>query len=740
MATPKVIPDSSHQAPLTLTEIHISNFRLLADINITLSSNGSKEEKRAEEYNINETPLKESDPVTVLIGHNNSGKTSLAEALIRFTGSQSPKFSLQDFSSLCHRKFYEAWKIYTAEDNAVPPSERAIKARETLPEILIRLHISYNADMTSFGPLSELIIDLDPECTSAIVELSYSLQRGKLPQFFDGITHRDMISDEENLKPVLEALQPRIPKLFERTITAVDPTSPRNRKTDIPIERLRQIITVDFLQAQRGLDDEKERPKDPLAQVFQSLFESASQSEDGSSQKIVAERLQNAVEGVERDLGGEMSAMMRALSPALETFGYPGLTNSSIEATTSLDISNLLRRYTTLSYPGDTGVTLPESYSGLGSRNLVLILFKLLAYYRMYLNRGNKPGLHLIFIEEPEAHLHPQMQEVFIEQLGQINSIFSSIESKEQGDKANSSETAGYQLRWSPQFIVSTHSSHIANRAPFSTIRYFRVPGEERQSKRSTRITDLSTAKGLDSVFLHQYLTLTASDLFFADKAILVEGTSERLLVPAMIRKDVPHLAKQYISILEVGGFYADKFYPLLDFLGIPTLVITDLDAIDVDRRKTCVHQGVATSNTAIRNWFGDKDITPIELLTRTDSSGKVQKYRRIAYQIPENGLEACGRTLEDALILANPSIFDLELSTSDTNRGKREDVSYNERAAFEKAKDLHKTTSAIEFAIERNDWNTPKYILQGLLWLAETPMPSTEQRPVAGISETTHD
>src|SRR4030042_3674789 len=81
-------------------------------------------------------------------------------------------------------------------------------------------------------------------------------------------------------------------------------------------------------------------------------------------------------------------------------------------------------------------------------------------------------------------------------------------------------------------------------------------------------------------------MTLTSCDLLFADRAILIEGATERLLLPEMIRKSDdtaadtdPRLGSQYLTIMEVGGAHAHRFFRLLDFLNLRTLVITDIDA-----------------------------------------------------------------------------------------------------------------------------------------------------------------
>ncbi len=353
------------------------------------------------------------------------------------------------------------------------------------------------------------------------------------------------------------------------------------------------------------------------------------------------------------------------------------------------------------------------------------------------------------------------MQEVFIRQLPVIVKKLCSLE--------------GEDVSWPVQFIVSTHSPHIANEARFNTIRYFAVTSTDLPiGVRRTQVKDLSSdlagLKGPASDFLHQYLTLTRCDLFFADKAVLIEGTTERLMLPQVIRSldavdSTLKLGSQYITIMEVGGAYAQLFIPLLEFLDLRSLIITDLDAVKRNANKkleAClVHEGESTSNSCIKHWFNTAQATvpmpmastggpatpalaqpqaapaasppgvavtateiadddeeevadgvtifPLSTALAADDAAKTRGNLRLAYQVPEAVSGPCGRTFEDAFILANQTYFGITGATHEALA----------KAAQDKAAKQKKSKFALTYAIEKTRWSTPRYIEEGMRWLA---------------------
>jgi len=94
---------------------------------------------------------------------------------------------------------------------------------------------------------------------------------------------------------------------------------------------------------------------------------------------------------------------------------------------------------------------------------------------------------------------------------------------------------------------------------------------------------------------------------------------------------------------------------------------------------------------------------------------------RRIAFQIPEVEGGPCGRSFEDAFILANPARFPLD----DGDRAL---------AAYELAGAQKKSAFALEHAIESRDWNVPRYIAEGLRWLAQGNPAPVEPTPAVDV------
>lgn len=171
----------------------------------------------------------------------------------------------------------------------------------------------------------------------------------------------------------------------------------------------------------------------------------------------------------------------------------------------------------------------------------------------------------MIFIEEPEAHLHAQLQQVF------IRNVLSLLDPPD-----------GEDGTFSSQVVVTTHSPHILYERGFTPIRYFRrhtIDGEQ-----NTQVLNLSAFQAGDAPkdrdFLQRYLKLTHCDLFFADAAVLVEGNVERLLIPLMIEKEAAALRSAALCILEVGGAFGYRFKELIEFLGVSTFIITDIDSV----------------------------------------------------------------------------------------------------------------------------------------------------------------
>ncbi len=665
---------------------------------------------------------------TVIVGRNNSGKTSLTDIFDRFTGETGARFRLEYFSAVSRSKFFNARAL---RDKKASPEE----ILAALPKITLTLTFAYDSATSNLGPLAPFVIDLDVASTKAIVRIEYG------PTLATLHTLLDVPSAAEGVDPnthFLRSLRETLTKAYSIHVCAIDPTDSSNRRNFEGTAALAALVQCNFIRAQRTLDHARHGDADVIGKLLSTLFKTATAPTAALADQELAAKLKSSVEDIERNVQRDFDEMLRQLLPTMEVLGFPSLNDTELRPETSLNVEALLSDHTKVVYTGTDGVHLPEGYNGLGTRNLIYMLLQLESYHKTYRAKATRPVTHLIFIEEPEAHLHPQMQEVFINQL---NTAISKLSASYPDEPA-----------WKVQFVITTHSPHVANAASFEAVRYFLNDSPDKTITRQTKVKDFK--KGVTSIspddqdFLHQYMTLTKCDLYFADKAIMVEGTTERLLMPRLcelVDKSLDEknkLARQYVTCVEVGGAYAHIFYPLLDFLELKTLVVTDLDstkAVEKQNKKgttittweKCpVADGQRTSNAAIKEWFrpeGSEDkegwqITVAELVAKTPEE-KQSGYRRIAYQIPEtSGTDVCARSYEDALVLANPDRFEWP---------KEQDVATE---AWDIAKGLVKVDTALRFAIREKEWTVPRYIQEGLEWLSKPPTPLAAVPPVENL------
>jgi len=627
--------------------------------------------------------LRLDEQTTLIVGKNNSGKTSVSILIGTFIHTKEFKF--EDFSISCHdswRKAYKLWQNLQEAKNAETIQDIQKNLISSIPKISLRLFIKYYED-DNLASLSPFILDLDDNMQNAGIEFTFSPKDAL--SFFDEVDEDDCIDFIKN----------SIGNLYEKKVSAFDCEDETNIYVfdDKAKSKINDLLLVSFIFAQRDLEDDSQKESKKLATNLGKFFNKHAQTEE--EEEEIAAYLDKA----QLNWNYIYKVIFKELDTDLEKFNIPGQDTQRLGVKADFNIKNVLSGSTAAYFTLEDNTELPESYEGLGYRNFILIILRLISFVKENISKEPQPDLHLIFIEEPEAHLHPQMQSAFIKN---VNDFMLA---------------KGRNV----QVIITTHSSHIVADSAFSSIRYFDISCSRYVTIKDFRDFEFSykkNANGKDTIkFLKRYMTLQRCDLFFADKAVLVEGPSERILLPAIVKKiDSTHgtnLESQYITTIEVGGDYAIRFKDLLDFIGIRTLIITDIDSIDKAGNKSKVAHGETTTNRTLRGWI--PGIESISDLLKCDNIEKQQGKIRITYQIPDNHDGMIGRSFEEAFIIAQGEKFNKDDYPSITPRGN---IIINDTSDY-----ANYISSKINFAFDillLSDWQVPKYIVDGLVWLSK--------------------
>jgi predicted ATP-dependent endonuclease of OLD family len=747
--------------------VEIANFRKLRSIRVELAADK-----------------------TVFVGANNSGKTSAMVALRYFLlNREHGNFSLNDFT-LSHWPTINAmganWETSQEAEEALPAPDW----NSVLPALDVWLHVEDHEihyvqkilptlDWT--GGLIGVRLRLQPKDVTEL-QKEYLARRSEVVKILKNAAGSSaaQTTGSETLAASLwpqnltEFIDRRIRVLFEvrayvlDSAKCVDPTHgeaiPQSlAANNNPIEGdpFKGLVRIDEISAQRGFGEQDNDGvasegeeggaigplnSRKLSEQFRRYYRNhLNPLENPNAEDLAALK---AIEDAQKAFDAQLKNGFKTPLKEMEKLGYPGVTDPRLSITTRLRPVDGLKHDAAVQYvvdimksSGPISMYLPENSNGLGYQNLISMVFRLMSFRDAWMRVGKAqvrtvdediviPPLHLVLIEEPEAHLHTQVQQVFIRQAYKILRLNDQL---------------GEGTQFTTQLVVSTHSSHVAHECKFASLRYFRRMPASNSDIPVSRVVNLTEVFGTDNAterFATRYLKVTHCDLFFADAAVFVEGPAERILIPLFIdaNKECTELKESYITWLEIGGSHAHRLKAIVERLGLTTLIVTDLDARGMDGKSAPPERskGQKSGNPTLKNWWpGEEDL---DILLGKTAKDRVKDYLAeqfkimVTYQGPialdSNKFkgEALANTFEDALVFQNLDFFKDQSGTGLLAKFKSDIDSSGSIADLGKAlwRELQKGAGKIELALDLleveppESLKVPEYIREGLLWLRD--------------------
>lgn len=519
------------------------------------------------------------EELTILAGANNSGKTSIIELFKRIF--QDKNFSKDDIST----DFYTELKKEYLESlvQLYAKSKTENEFREVLKQfyyddenkkpiaIKIEVEVQYNKN-ESISLFSDYLMELDEECTSFYFTFNYEINTGYLSKelglkanaIFDmnkNIKNLEDTRKTEKVRSQIEILKSEYENfLFEifdsSFVNSVYFTDKHYKNEEqISVKEFQSLFKYNYIKATRLLNDEKTDQHFSISKELLSHFRLSDDWTEFKTQIIkdikVGLEARRLNEKVKKH---SLQKTQKALENIEKNFDY-----NRGEFSLQTDISDeLLMEFLSSSlqtyFEFDNGTRLKEFSQGLGISNLIYMCLKVEAFVKQY----KTDVVNLFVIEEPEAHMHPQMERMLIKFINEI--LMNEEKNRVQG-------------------VITTHSSEMIRCSDLKNIRVLRI-----DSLLSSTVYDMNLFKQkLESDEERQFFSflfsINYSDLIFANKIIMYEGDTEKLYIEKLLKdKSFENLSNQYISFVQVGGAYTHWYRKLVHFLKIKTLIITDID------------------------------------------------------------------------------------------------------------------------------------------------------------------
>lgn len=704
-----------------LQSLKISNYRKFGETNNIISFVNSHPLEKIEGGD-NAAGISQSS--TLIIGKNNAGKTTITNALNQLVRKSPKDIKSSDFNTQYLKSCLESFEI--AKSDSLEEFENNYHFPKIEFEFTINIQdksIVYINNISNF-------ISLSAPDDPIVIKASYQLKEEEV--FRRLLTDRLRISSDYSSKinSLYEILDDEKIE-FELII---------ENKEGVKVSgfSFSSLFSIDIIQANRQHNEAV------LSEVYQKIIKASFDLEDEKNS------FNNEITEINKAINehATLTSKKEALQGVLQAIESNSHVSMNLVGNVTKDqiLSNLIR-YVFM----DGEDIIPENQFGLGYINLLNIIGHITHYLDQYDEDSHKYKINMLFIEEPEIFMHPQMQEFFITRIDNaINKVLSHNE----------------KLTLKCQVVITTHSSHIVNSKIHSSNSFNNINYITETDNRScvvclddSNIVPCEENRELNLKFLKTHIKYKVSELFFADAVILVEGMTEDSVLPYFIDKD-EELRKHYVSIFRVDGAHSKVYQSLIKLLRIPCLIITDMDIKraawekNKDEKDGLKPSGNDSCQTTKKGYYQIRDLTDRETTNTTLSgcwsarSGKkdskifgkeyyTDDNLHVVYQ-KDAITDYYATSFEESILLSNhenkyllgvlakimPDIYKGIQETARENSKRIIDYSYKIQCKLGDSSRKSKFSSELLYTlIVRDDHNIhlPKYIKDGFQWLKDS-------------------
>lgn len=687
------------------------------------------------------------DSLTVLAGPNNSGKTTLISVLKGMFCDKKLGFSYSDIpislSSMWLDKTVPVFQKIMLEYDKEKGVQKIIDEMTdnnkfsndyTMDNFQAQIQVDYDPDNDNIQYFADYLMDLDDTKHSFYFIYTYepsitAFEKG-LNERYDRMAAR--VRDIANPGCIEKEtkfyfLKEELLRIYCNAVIEKCYFCNSNYKNEnlMEVAAFKSLFNFQNIPAMRELDDNESDSSKGISKRVIALLK------DNDTWVEATKKLPDLLMADIEDSGAKKEIKNSSIKSLDDTIrdisktsgGHIGKLQLEMDVKEQ-DVEEFIRRITRAKYDVE-GLLLNEESQGLGFSNLIYLHMRLEEFYKSI----DKNKVNVFFIEEPESHMHPQMQNVFVRFL------------------------KNYYIDKKLQGLITTHSNEIARVVGLDSLRVIRQTEKSkselfdlskfRTSIKEKKIENLDDeSEVLLTNFFDWFFEIGYSELIFADKAILYEGDSERLYIRKLIKlPEFSTLNDSYIAYIQVGGAYAHNYLPMLRMLKMKTLIITDLDydkeILSMDKVKAEDSKSTnATINHCYRLVYPNKEEnyfpTIKELYDFQVKEENILCDGRVYLAFQDE--DSTARTLEEAMLkkILGFNVFhmikrsewkkirkDKNLIFSIPNNKKGEkDSEYSIRKIVE-ATSNNKTDFMYSVILSENEEKMlPDYIKKGLLWL----------------------